>query len=100
MHRGGIGQGHTTRDFGESTATANAGGGSCTNVGDITSGYSTGKGGNTTRNAPAGTQTYYGGAGYGGGGAGFSYGGGSSSGTNLGGNGGDGTVLIRGYKYE
>lgn len=97
---GGKGQGHTTRDFGESTAIANAGGGSSTDVGNTTSGYAIGDGGNTTRNAPAGNETYYGGAGYGGGGAGFSYNGVSSSGTNTGGNGGDGTVLIRGYKYK
>lgn len=99
VHSGGKGQGHTTRDFGESSGTANSGGGSSTDVGDITSGYNIGRGGNTTRNAPAGNQTYYGGAGYGGGGAGFSYGGVSSSGTNLGGNGGDGTVIIRYYAY-
>lgn len=100
VHQGGKGQGHTTRDFGDSSETANAGGGSCTSVGDITLGYSVGKGGTTTRNGAAANQTYFGGAGYGGGGAGFSYGGISSSGSNVGGDGGDGTVIIRGYKYE
>lgn len=88
----GKGQGHTTKDFGESNGKINAGGGSG-QMGNYTPGYSDyqeGKGGNGEGGASAGK----GGGGYGGGGGTY-YG----SGT-LGGKGGDGTVLIRYYAYQ
>lgn len=92
----GTGQGHTTRDFGESSGKRNAAGGGLTRGSGNTgtggvSDYSEGSGGNSQ-----GEHDYryaYGGGGYGGGGAGA----GRSVSV---GNGGDGTVLIRYYAYE
>lgn len=91
----GEGQGHTTRDFGESYGNRNAGGGGGQNTSDTTpqggaSDYSEGSGedGATYVSGSGGT----GGGGYGGGGA-SGRGGGN-------GRGGDGTVLIRYYAYE
>lgn len=75
---GNNGQGHTTRDFGESTGKRNAGGGG--------GGRGTGTGGASDYVEGSGTGTYPGG-GYGGGGS-------------YNGNGGDGTVLIRYWAYE
>ena len=78
-HIGGAGQGHTTRDFGESTGKRNAGGG----------------GGGLERRGNGGQSDYTEGIGKGvNGGGGYGGGGGSE------GNGGDGTVIVRGYKYE
>lgn len=87
----GKGQGHTTRDFGELTANRNSGGGSG-QMGNYIPGasdYTEGKG-------MDGQGSYHGmgGGGYGGGGGAY-YGT-----TSLGGNGGDGTVLIRYYAYK
>lgn len=80
---GGRGQGHTTRDWGESNGARNAGGGAADRGSQLTGGtsdYSLGSGDGAA-----------GGGGYGGGGGGI----GVSPG-----NGGDGTVLIRYYAYE
>lgn len=82
----GYGQGHTTRDFGESAGKRNAGGGS----------------GEYTQPSGAGISDYTEGSGsspkgYGGGG----YGGGAGAGTNTdGGKGGSGCVLIRYYTHK
>lgn len=87
--RGGTGQGHTTRDFGEPNGNRNAGGGDsrrCIHGGGV-SDYVEGSGGNAT--VKDDTQNVYG---VGGGG----YGGGAAPGSK----GGDGTVLIRYYAYE
>lgn len=95
------GQGHTTRDFGESSSPRNAGGGGTTysNM-SWTISHSEGKGGDTSNNSSTGGLTYYGGEGYGGGGACFSYYATNETGQYMrGGNGGDGTVLIRYYAY-
>lgn len=78
----GYGQGHTTRDFGESSGNRNAGGGG----GKRSSDYPYAGGGASDYSKGSGTGLYPGG-GYGGGG-GFN------------GAGGDGTVLIRYYAYE
>ena len=79
-HKGGIGQGHTTRDFGESSGKRNAAGGG---------------GGGVERYGKAGVSDYTEGKGSGvNGGGGYGGGGGSA------GNGGDGTVLIRYWAYE
>lgn len=75
---GNNGQGHTTRDFGESTGKRNAGGGGGQR--------GTGKGGASDYTEGSGTGSFPGG-GYGGGGS-------------YNGNGGDGTVLIRGKRYK
>lgn len=79
----GIGQGHTTRDFGEPTGKRNAGGGAAQNG---YNGYTGGVGGASdyVEGKGGGSQ---GGGGYGGGGY-SRY------------NGGDGTVLIRYYAYN
>ena len=88
------GQGHTTRDFGESGGKRNAGGGSGeTRTGVVFQGgvsdYIEGSGtGGTTDGSGKG------GGGYGGGGGGVRY-------SNVyAGAGGDGTVLIRGKRYK
>ena len=79
-HEGGIGQGHTTRDFGESSGKRNAAGGG---------------GGGVETYGKAGVSDYTEGKGSGvNGGGGYGGGGGSK------GNGGDGTVLIRYWAYE
>lgn len=86
--RGGTDQGHTTRDFGESTGKRNAGGGDSrrgTHSRGV-SDYTEGSGGNCTINDDYGQ--------YGTGGGGYGGGGGAGSA------GGDGTVLIRYYAYE
>lgn len=94
----GEGQGHTTRDFGESTGKRNAGGGTCNRASVSeggTSDYTEGSGGSAyTSSDDIGFigRNITGGGGYGGGGSGASY-------PSYVGNGGDGTVLIRGYKY-
>lgn len=88
------GQGHTTRDFGESGGKRNAGGGSGeTNTGVVFQGgisdYSEGSGtGGSTKGSGKG------GGGYGGGGGGVRYS------MVYAGAGGDGTVLIRGRRYK
>lgn len=100
----GKGQGHTTRDFGESSGKRNAGGGSGQNTASspIPSG---GRSDYTDGSGQDGTNTTAGGrSGIGGGG----YGGGGGAGRNSkwetcylnAGRGGDGTVLIRYYAYE
>lgn len=92
--QGGLGQGVTTRDFGESSGKRNAGGGAG-ETSDISYGgssdYTEGSGleGNSY-----GSTKRYGGGGYGGGG------GAARGGSARGGKGGDGTVLIRYYAYE
>lgn len=79
-HEGGRGQGHTTRDFGESSGKRNAAGGG---------------GGGIEIYGKAGVSDYTEGKGSGvNGGGGYGGGGGSR------GNGGDGTVLIRYWAYE
>lgn len=79
-HEGGIGQGHTTRDFGSPSGKRNAAGGG---------------GGGAEVYGKAGISDYTEGRGSGvNGGGGYGGGGGSE------GNGGDGTVLIRYYAYE
>lgn len=79
-HKGGIGQGHTTRDFGESSGKRNAAGGG---------------GGGVEKYGKAGVSDYTEGKGSGvNGGGGYGGGGGST------GDGGDGTVLIRYWAYE
>lgn len=88
------GQGHTTRDFGESGGKRNAGGGSGeTNTGVVFQGgisdYSEGSGTGGSTNGSG-----KGGGGYGGGGGGVRYS------MVYSGAGGDGTVLIRGKKYK
>lgn len=75
---GNNGQGHTTRDFGESTGKRNAGGGGGRR--------GTGSGGASDYTEGSGTGSFPGG-GYGGGGSYDGYG-------------GDGTVLIRYWAYE
>lgn len=88
----GYGQGHTTRDFGEPSGKRNAGGGGCGRSWDngILKYPATNKGGVSDYIEGSGntTSSFYddGGGGYGGGGGPYSAG-------------GDGTVLIRGYKY-
>ena len=87
------GQGHTTRDFGESGGKRNAGGGSGeTNTGVVFQGgisdYSEGSGTGGSTNGSG-----KGGGGYGGGGGGVRYS------KVYAGAGGDGTVLIRGKRY-
>lgn len=88
---GGTGQGHTTRDFGESSGKRNAGGGFVYVYGNSykpgESDYTEGTGGGVGNYAK-------GGGGYGGGGSGHSMA--PSQGTT----GGDGTVLIRYYAYK
>ena len=81
--REGIGQGHTTRDFGEPDGKRNAGGGAGRNA---YTGYTGGVGGASdyTEGKGEGNQ---GGGGYGGGGY-------------SGNRGGDGTVLLRYWAYE
>lgn len=88
------GQGHTTRDFGESSGKLNAGGGSGeSQTGVIFNGgrsdYAEGSG---TGGSTSGSGK--GGGGYGGGGGGVRYS------MVYSGSGGDGTVLIRGKKYK
>lgn len=89
----GYGQGHTTRDFGEPSGKRNAGGGGCGRSWDngILEDPATNKGGVSDYIEGSGntTSSFYGdgGGGYGGGGGPYSAG-------------GDGTVLIRGYKYQ
>lgn len=88
------GQGHTTRDFGESGGKRNAGGGSGeTNTGVVFQGgisdYSEGSGTGGSTNGSG-----KGGGGYGGGGGGVRYS------MVYAGAGGDGTVLIRGKRYK
>lgn len=88
------GQGHTTRDFGESTGKRNAGGGSGeTNTGVVFQGgisdYSEGSGTGGSTNGSG-----KGGGGYGGGGGGVRYS------MVYAGAGGDGTVLIRSRRYK
>lgn len=88
------GQGHTTRDFGESGGKRNAGGGSGeTNTGVVFQGgisdYSEGSGTGGSTNGSG-----KGGGGYGGGGGGVRYS------MVYAGAGGDGTVLIRGRRYK
>lgn len=96
---GSPGQGHTTRDFGESTGKRNAGGGGTPRANSGLGGesdYTEGKG-SDCRN---GNETYpgRGGGGYGGGaGAGVYT---NSDGTGNITQGGDGTVLIRYWAYE
>ena len=88
------GQGHTTRDFGESDGKRNAGGGSGeSNTGIVFQGgisdYDEGSGtGGSTEGSGKG------GGGYGGGGGGVRYS------MVFSGAGGDGTVLIRGKRYK
>lgn len=79
--KAGLGQGHTTRDFGEPTGKRNAGGGDAGRCiyGQGVSDYDEGSGASYSRSK--------GGGGYGGGGAHKS-------------KGGDGTVLIRYWAYE
>lgn len=91
------GQGHITRDFGESSGLINAGGGASgnnptTNNKGGSSDYTEGSGklGYSEQGFPVGS----GGGGYGGGGGGC-----SGWGSSIGGSGGDGTVLIRYYAY-
>lgn len=90
----GKGQGHTTRDFGETDGKRNAGGGGSTQGSPQggASDYTEGKGGDSVGNGVRA----YGGGGYGGGagGAGNAWQSGYQS------LGGDGTVLIRYYAYE
>lgn len=87
------GQGHTTRDFGESGGKRNAGGGSGESYTEVIfqggiSDYSEGSGtGGSTKGSGKG------GGGYGGGGGGVRYS------MVYSGAGGDGTVLIRGKRY-
>lgn len=88
------GQGHTTRDFGESGGKRNAGGGSGeTNTGVVFQGgisdYSEGSGTGGSTNGSG-----KGGGGYGGGGGGVRYS------MVYAGAGGDGTVLIRDRRYK
>lgn len=99
---GGNGQGHTTRDFGESSGKRNAGGGG--NDRDSryalaqggASDYTEGKGGDAD-----GLYGYiYGGGGYGGGGSGATGSSSSDEESDTVGDGGDGTVLIRYYAYK
>lgn len=88
------GQGHTTRDFGESGGKRNAGGGSGESETGVVfqggiSDYSEGSGTGGSTNGSG-----KGGGGYGGGGGGVRY-------SNVfAGAGGDGTVLIRGRRYK
>lgn len=97
---GGSGQLYNTRDFGEPTGKRNAGGGNGENVEGLglnpssggESDYVDGSGANGNRYG--GVAPAKGGGGYGGGG------GAARGGSHTGGKGGDGTVLIRGYKYE
>lgn len=100
IYYGGIGQGHTTRDFGESSGNRNAGGGGGASSGGFQSGgvsdYDIGGGSIGEDNNSTG----------GSGGAGGGYGGGggaarepSPNHLNFAGEGGDGTVLIRYYAY-
>lgn len=94
----GKGQGHTTRDFGESSGKRNAGGGSGgSSAGTCRPGASDYTEGSGSDGEKASAESGYkgrGGGGYGGG-AGGSRGAGVYGGT-----GGDGTVLIRYYAYE
>jgi len=82
---GGIGQHHTTRDFGEPHGNRNAAGGGCRGVDSNLSGI----GGESDYTDGSGFDTFEGtgGGGYGGGASGYT-------------KGGDGTVLIRYYAYE
>lgn len=94
----GVGQGHTTRDFGEPTGKRNAGGGTCNRASSQggVSDYTDGTGGSaytSQSDEPNSGRSIKGGGGYGGGGSASSY-------PDYVGIGGDGTVLIRGYKYE
>lgn len=84
----GKGQGHTTRDFGETTGKRNAGGGGGSRGAGSggASDYEEGTGGNN-----------FGGGGYGGGAGGGWY---SQPGGSPYANGGDGTVLIRGKRFK
>lgn len=92
------GQGHTTRDFGESDGKRNAGGGGGgyshpDNVNPGVSDYSEGSGANGY--SATGSYNGIGGGGYGGGGGGC-----GGWGSTHGGVGGDGTVLIRGKRFK
>lgn len=93
----GTGQGHTTRDFGESSGKRNAGAGSCNRAEQLSGGasdYTEGSGG-ASLNEDENHNPYTvvsGGGGYGGGGSAASY-------PSYVGDGGDGTVLIRYYAY-
>ena len=92
---GGSGQGHTTRDFGESSGKRNAGGGG--NDRDAgTQGNTNGGASDYTQGSGSEAEGLYGTPNGGGG-----YGGGASGATNMYsyGPGGDGTVLIRYYSY-
>ena len=80
----GLGQGHTTRDFGEYSGNRNAGGGGDEEAGGGPSDYSEGSGEDRI----------------GGGGGGYGGGAGASDDVSYGTAGGDGTVLIRYYAYE
>lgn len=96
---GSPGQGHTTRDFGESTGKRNAGGGGTPRANSGNSGksdYTEGKG-SDCRN---GNETYLGrgGGGYGGGAGAGVYTNSDETGNIT--QGGDGTVLIRYWAYE
>lgn len=96
-HSQGSGQGHTTRDFGESNGLRNAGGGAAGGTYSANGGasdYSNGKGG--CNGAGFYVDSYFpasGGGGYGGGASNY------HSDTTYKIKGGDGTVLIRYYAY-
>lgn len=91
----GVGQHHTTRDFGEPDGKRNAGGGGGQDISiqyyGGESDYEEGKGGNGGKN---GGYAGYGGGGYGGGGGAY------RGWSVYGGAGGDGTVLIRGKRFK
>ena len=99
--KGGYGQGHTTRDFGESSGKRNAGGGG----NDRDSAYGLTQGGASDYSEGSGGDAdglygyIYGGGGYGGGGSGATGSRGSDEEWDTVGDGGDGTVLIRYYAY-
>lgn len=95
----GTGQGHTTRDFGESTGKRNAGGGRSYNSGNAggASDYSEGTGGTARGNYMGTTCWGWGGGGYGGGAGGVQ---GTCGSGGYSAAGGDGTVLIRYYGYK
>lgn len=97
---GSPGQGHTTRDFGESTGKRNAGGGGTPRVNSGLGGesdYTEGKG-TDCRNYGNERVAGYGGGGYGGGAGAGVYSNSDGSGNIT--QGGDGTVLIRYWAYE
>lgn len=95
---GGSGQGHTTSDFGEGAYVNAGGGGGASSTGDPSGGYgyySDGHGGDG-QNMQINGNYGRGGGGYGGGGGACRTPNGTTA---YGGNGGDGTVLIRYYAY-